>query len=39
LRRWILFTQDAQGLYAQHEWVPYPHPERLMVRDRPDVYS
>ena len=39
LRRWILFTQDAQGLYASHQWTPYPHPERLMVRDRPDIYA
>lgn len=39
LRRWILFTQDAQGLYASHEWTAYPHPERLMVRDRPDIYA
>lgn len=39
LRRWILFTQDAHDLYAQHDWTTYPHPERLMVRDRPDVYA
>jgi GNAT superfamily N-acetyltransferase len=39
LRRWILFTQDAQRLYAGHGWTAYPHPERLMVRDRPDVYA
>jgi GNAT superfamily N-acetyltransferase len=39
LRRWILFTQDAQRLYAQHGWTAYPYPERLMVRDRPDIYA
>ena len=39
LRRWILFTQDAQGLYASHDWTPYAHPERLMVRDRPETYA
>lgn len=39
LRRWILFTQDAQGLYAQHEWTPYQYPERLMVRDKPDIHA
>jgi GNAT superfamily N-acetyltransferase len=39
LRRWILFTQDAQRLYARHDWTEYPYPERLMVRDRPDVYA
>ena len=39
LRRWILFTQDAHDLYAQHEWTAYPYPERLMVRDKPDIYA
>ena len=39
LRRWILFTQDAQGLYAQHQWTTYAQPERLMVRDTPDIYA
>jgi len=39
LRRWILFTQDAHDLYAQHDWTAYPHPERLMVRDKPDIYA
>ena len=38
LRRWALFTQDAQGLYAAHGWKPYPYPERMMTRDNPDVY-
>jgi GNAT superfamily N-acetyltransferase len=38
LRRWALFTQDAQGLYRQHGWTQYPHPERMMTRDDPDIY-
>jgi GNAT superfamily N-acetyltransferase len=38
LRRWALFTLDAQGLYRQHGWAQYPHPERVMTRDDPDVY-
>ena len=38
LRRWILFTLDAQPLYAQSGWNVYPHPERVMVRDNPDIY-
>jgi len=38
LRRWALFTQDAQGLYRQHGWTEYPHPERMMIRDNPDFY-
>jgi GNAT superfamily N-acetyltransferase len=33
LRRWALFTQDAQGLYAQFGWQQYPHPERMMTRE------
>ncbi len=39
LRRWALFTQDAQSLYAQFGWSPYPYPERMMTRDFPDVYQ
>jgi GNAT superfamily N-acetyltransferase len=38
LRRWALFTQDAQGLYRQHGWTQYPYPERMMTRDNPDIY-
>jgi GNAT superfamily N-acetyltransferase len=32
LRRWLLFTKDAQALYARAGWVQYPNPERVMVR-------
>lgn len=39
LRRWALFTQDAQGLYTQHGWSQYPYPERMMTRDFLDVYA
>jgi GNAT superfamily N-acetyltransferase len=38
LRRWMLFTVDAQPLYAQAGWMVYPHPERVMVRDNPGIY-
>ena len=38
LRRWALFTLDAQALYRQHGWQEYPHPERMMTRDKPDIY-
>lgn len=38
LRRWALFTNSAQELYAAHGWAIYPHPERMMTRDDPDVY-
>ena len=33
LRRWALFTKDAQSLYAQFGWREYPWPERMMVID------
>lgn len=39
LRRWALFTQDAQGLYTQFGWSQYAYPERMMTRDFPDVYA
>ncbi|MEO7189195.1 MAG: GNAT family N-acetyltransferase [Sphingomicrobium sp.] len=39
LRRWALFTRDMQPLYARLGWEAYPHPERLMVREAPDIYQ
>jgi GNAT superfamily N-acetyltransferase len=39
LRRWALFTQDAQALYAGHGWSVYPHPERMMTRDNAAAYA
>ena len=38
LRRWALFTKDAQPLYARFGWVQYATPERMMTRDFPDIY-
>lgn len=38
LRRWMLFTLDAQPLYAASGWNVYPHLERVMVRDNPNIY-
>jgi GNAT superfamily N-acetyltransferase len=38
LRRWMLFTLDAQPLYIQAGWNTYPNPERVMVRDNPAIY-
>lgn len=38
LRRWILFTRDMQPVYARFGWKRSEHPERLMLRDFPDVY-
>lgn len=39
LRRWALFTLDAQGLYDRYGWTQYPYPERMMTRDNPDIYQ
>jgi GNAT superfamily N-acetyltransferase len=39
LRRWLLVTADAHGLYAQHGFVPLATPERVMERYDPDLYA
>ncbi len=39
LRRWALFTRDAQGLYAAHGWKEYPYPDRMMTIDDTEVYA
>jgi len=39
LRRWLLATRDAHGLYAQHGFVPLAAPGRFMERHSPDVYA
>jgi GNAT superfamily N-acetyltransferase len=39
LRRWILLTGDAHGLYAQFGFTPVKSPERYMELHRPDVYE
>ena len=41
LRRWILTTKDAHGLYAQCGWtkVPDDYMYRFMMRHNPDVYK
>ena len=33
IRRWALFTKDAQSLYAEFGWKQYPWPERMMIID------
>ena len=38
LRRWMLVTRDAHGLYARHGFTPLKAPERVMERHDPDVY-
>jgi GNAT superfamily N-acetyltransferase len=38
LRRWLLATRDAHGLYEQFEFGELRHPERWMERTAPDAY-
>ncbi|QYO65956.1 GNAT family N-acetyltransferase [Leptolyngbya sp. 7M] len=38
LRRWILATADAHGLYEQFEFAPLRHPERWMEKTAPNAY-
>jgi GNAT superfamily N-acetyltransferase len=39
LRRRVLATRDAHGLYAQFGFEPLANPERFMERHFPNVYS
>ncbi len=39
LRRWILVTQDAHGLYKKFGFRELAHPERFMERHNSDVYA
>lgn len=38
LRRFLLATSDAHGLYAQYGFTPVARPERFMERYRPAAY-
>ncbi len=38
LRRWVLATRDAHGLYEQFEFSRLKFPERWMERTAPDAY-
>ena len=38
LRRWMLVTNDAHGLYRRVGFTPPAHPERLMEKVDPDPY-
>jgi len=38
LRRLMLVTRDAQGLYEKFGFTALAHPERVMELHRPDVY-
>jgi N-acetylglutamate synthase-like GNAT family acetyltransferase len=39
LRRWMLVTADAQGLYEPFGFKMVPQPERHMEIHRPDIYQ
>jgi GNAT superfamily N-acetyltransferase len=39
LRRWILTTRDAHGLYSQVGFTPVKAPERFMELHQPNVYQ
>lgn len=39
LRRWLLMTQDAHGLYQQFGFAPPRFPDRVMEILDPDIYS
>jgi GNAT superfamily N-acetyltransferase len=39
LRRWILLTRDAHGLYARFGFQPVKIPARYMELHRPDVHA
>lgn len=38
LRRWVLATRDAHGLYEKFEFASLRHPERWMEKTAPDAY-
>ena len=38
LRRMLLATRDAHGLYADYGFTPLSRPESVMERYRPDIY-
>jgi N-acetylglutamate synthase-like GNAT family acetyltransferase len=39
LRRFMLVTKDAHGLYAQFGFKELAHPSRVMEKVNPDVYA
>jgi len=39
LRRWLLLTKDAHGLYKQYGWQTIAHPEKCMEIHHQDVYK
>ena len=39
LRRWVLATRDAHGLYARYGFTPLQQPDLFMERWSPQVYQ
>jgi len=39
LRRWLLATRDAHGLYARFGFAPLANPSRILERHDPGVYG
>lgn len=39
LRRWLLATKDAHGLYSRFGFTELDSPERFMQRFAPDIYA
>lgn len=39
LRRWMLATRDAHGLYARFGFLPLKNPSYFMERHDPDIYT
>jgi GNAT superfamily N-acetyltransferase len=39
LRRWMLATRDAHGLYKKLGWTSLAEPDRFMQKHNPDVYQ
>ncbi len=39
LRRWMLMTRDAHGLYETFGFSPLKYPDRAMEIARPDIYQ
>jgi GNAT superfamily N-acetyltransferase len=39
LRRWVLATRDAHGLYARYGFTPLAAPDRFMERHDREVYA
>jgi len=39
LRRWVLITRDAHGLYKKTGWAPLKDSAKYMERHFPDVYN